>query len=73
MKKTEFAGRLARRSGVTRGEAADQLDRVVNRILDNLKKGQRAALPGFGEFRTRPDGGVVFERDPRKGGSRAAE
>ncbi len=50
MKKADLARRLAKRSGVSTAEAADQLDRVVNGILTHLKKGQNARLPGLGTF-----------------------
>ena len=50
MKKPQIAKRLAKRSGVSRAEAADQLDRVVNEILSNLRNGQPAPLPGLGTF-----------------------
>ncbi len=50
MKKSEIARRLARRSGLSKAEAADQLDRVVHEILSNLRSGQTAQLPGLGKF-----------------------
>jgi nucleoid DNA-binding protein len=50
MKKPQIARRLAKRSGVTRAEAADQLDRVVHEILSDLRRGQPASLPGLGVF-----------------------
>jgi nucleoid DNA-binding protein len=50
MRKTQLAGRLARQSGVTKAEAADRLDRVVHKIVSNLRKGRGAALPGLGQF-----------------------
>ena len=50
MKKVDLARRLAKRSGVSPAEAADQLDRVVNAILTHLRKGQKALLPGLGKF-----------------------
>ena len=50
MKKADLARRLAKRSGVSPAEAADQLDRVVNGILTHLRKGQKALLPGLGTF-----------------------
>lgn len=71
MKKPEIASKLARRSGVTRGEAADQLDKVVHRILTNLRKGHSAQFPGLGKFTPMPDGEIVFETEARKGGSDA--
>ena len=69
MKKPEIASRMARRSGVTKAEAADQLDRVVHDILSSLKKGQAAPLPGLGKFTRRAGGGIDFTREPRKGGA----
>ena len=50
MKKSQIAKRLAKRSGVSKAEAADQLDRVVNEILSHLRNGQSAPLPGLGTF-----------------------
>ena len=50
MKKPQIAKRLARRSGVSKAEAADQLDRVVNDIVIQLRNGQPAPLPGLGTF-----------------------
>jgi nucleoid DNA-binding protein len=63
MKKPEIAKRLARRSGVSAGEAADRLDGVVRDILAKVRKGQEAGLPGLGRFRRGPGGAVTFERD----------
>jgi nucleoid DNA-binding protein len=70
MKKPEIASRLARCSGVTKAEAADQLDRVVHDILAHLKKGRAAPLPGLGKFKPREDGGISFESETTKGGRR---
>lgn len=50
MKKPQIAKRLAKRSGVSSVEAADQLDRVVNEILSTLRNGQAVPLPGLGTF-----------------------
>ena len=66
MKKPEIARRMARQSGVTRGEAADRLDHVVREILGGLRQGKPARLPGLGSFRTGPDGRLIFQREPRK-------
>lgn len=62
MKKAEIALRLARESGVTRAEAADRLDRMVHRILTNLKQGRRTELPGLGAFLPGEDG-ARFEHE----------
>ena len=67
MRKSEIARRLARHSGVSRAEAADQLDRVVNQILVNLRKGHSAHLPGLGKFTPVQTRGINFEPDLGKG------
>jgi len=67
MKKLEIAKTIARRAGVSRGDAADTLDRVVNQILSKVRQGKEADLPGLGRFSLGPDGSVVFTRE-RGGG-----
>ena len=66
MRKPEIARKLARQAGVTEGEAADRLDRVVREILGRLRRGRGADLPGLGRLTTGPDGKVSFHRE--KGG-----
>ncbi len=63
MKKPDIARRLARESGLSRAEAADELDRVVHRILYNLRRGQEVTLPGLGKLMRGPKGTVTFERE----------
>ena len=63
MKKPEITRRMARKSGVSQGEAADCLDGMVRQILAKLRKGQEAWLPGLGKFMQGPDGRVAFERE----------
>lgn len=65
MRKPEIAKRLARQSGVTKAEAADQLDRVVHQILSKLRKGKPAPVPGLGRFTPGPKGSYQFETDKR--------
>jgi nucleoid DNA-binding protein len=48
MKKSQLAKDVARRNGVATGHAADEMDRVVNRIIRMLRNGQTARLPGLG-------------------------
>jgi nucleoid DNA-binding protein len=60
MKKLEIARRLARQSGISQAAAADELDRVVHRILTNLRKGRDTPVPGLGVFAPGPDGSVLF-------------
>jgi nucleoid DNA-binding protein len=70
MTKPEIAKRLARQAGMSRAEAADQLDRVVNQILAKLRKGQCAPLPGLGRFTPGPGGSLRFEKERRRGDAR---
>lgn len=48
MKKPDLVRAVARRSGVEKVAAADQMDRVVTRIIRTLRRGQSAHLPGLG-------------------------
>jgi nucleoid DNA-binding protein len=66
MKKPEIVKRMARRAGVSEGEAADRVDRVVSQVLCRLRKGQDTELPGLGRFVPGTDGRLAFERE-RKG------
>ena len=70
MKKAGLTTRLARIVGVSRAEAADQLDHVVTRIISNLKKGESAALPGLGTFTPGPRWDFAFDRKSSKGTGR---
>jgi nucleoid DNA-binding protein len=69
MRKPEIARKMARQAGVSEGEAADRLDRVVREILARLRRGREADLPGLGRLTTGPDGKVSFrkERNGRDG------
>ena len=64
MKKSELVNKIAEQTGVTPGEAADQVDQVVHRILTKVRKGQRTTLPGLGQFLQGTKGQVTFERTP---------
>ena len=66
MNKPDIAKRIARRSRVSQAEAADRLDRVLHKILRDLRQGKEAALPGLGTFRHGPGGRVAFEREGGK-------
>jgi nucleoid DNA-binding protein len=65
MKKPEIAKRLAEEAGVSNAEAADQLDRVVHEILAKLRRGQKAPLPGLGQFTPGPKGAFQFQKEKR--------
>jgi len=66
MKKSQIAKKLARRSGVSQAEAADQLDRVVNHIVSSLRNGQPAPLPGLGTFVPGRSWDFQFDRPKRR-------
>jgi len=68
MKKPEITRRLARVGRVSRAEAADHLDRVVNEILASLRRGQSADLPGLGSFRPAPGGRIRFAQEDKDRG-----
>ena len=48
MKKSDLARDVARQRGVKAGDAADEMDRVVNQIIRTLKRVHPAHLPGLG-------------------------
>jgi len=70
MRKPEIAKRLARQSGVSNAEAADQLDRVVHQILSKLRKGKTATFPGLGQFTPGPKGSYQFKKEKPAGHGR---
>ncbi len=61
-----MARQLARDTGVSRGEAADQIDRLVTDVLKQLRSGHSADLPGFGQFAVNETGQIEFSPRPRK-------
>ena len=61
MKKPELANRLARRSNSTVAEAADRLDRMIGEIVQKLKHGEQARLPGVGAFSRARNGKLFFQ------------
>ena len=67
MKNVDLAEQIARETGVTQEQAADQLDEVVTSILKSLKKGRSATLPGLGKFRRDLNGSVRFTGQPARG------
>ncbi len=66
MKSTEFTKRLAKQSKLTQAAAADQLDRVVHEILQRVRKGKAASLPGLGTFSAGQEVHFGFEPTPKK-------
>ena len=68
MKKEELTNEIARCSKMSRAAAADQLDRMVEEILQRVRRGEPADIPGLGILRPGED--VVFE--PAKKGKASA-
>ena len=50
----------------TVGLSSDRLDRIVQQILENLRKGKETPLPGLGKFTHGPDGRIAFELEGGK-------
>ncbi len=66
MRQNDLVQRLASTTQTTPGAAADQLEQIVHDIIQALKEGRSAALPGLGRFTpadSRP--GFRFEADSR--------
>ena len=42
--------RLAKRSGITRAQAADQIHNIIHDLVSRLKRGETARLPGVGKL-----------------------
>ena len=63
--KPDIVKRLARRSRVTQGEAADRVDSVLREILRELHSGKEPALPGLGSFRKMRNGQLAFRPEEK--------
>ena len=70
MNKSELAIRLAKQKHLSKAEAADQLDRVLHRIISNLRKGKAARFPGLGSFFPGEKWGFRFDRESGEGRGR---
>ncbi len=68
MNRIDLAARLALASHKSKAEAADELDRVVHRILRKLRQGKPVSLPGLGRLRPGGLAGPRFEPYHRRGG-----
>ena len=60
MTKSEFIGKLAEKSGISKSEAAKLLDTVTGELTELLSNGEKITFSGFGTF-------DVKERAERKG------
>lgn len=52
MNKGELIDSIASKSGLTKADATKALDATLETITNELKKGERVTLPGFGTFST---------------------
>ena len=50
MKREEIARKLAQLNHVSRAEARDEVDELVRRILEALRRGKPFELPGVGRL-----------------------
>jgi len=70
MKREDLTRALAERGRLSRGEAQDQLDRLVHRIVRSLRRGRPAEMPGIGRLTARvPSGsntGALPVRRPKR-------
>ena len=66
MNKTELAGRLAGRTGMSRTAANEAVDGVFDVIAKALADGEDVRIPGFGTFGTR-ERPARTARNPRTG------
>ena len=53
MNKSEIAGRVAGRTGVSRSAAGDAVDAVFEAVAEALARGEDVRIAGFGTFGTR--------------------
>ena len=60
MTKTEFVDQVADRAGLSKKDAADAVDAVLDTIEQTLKRGSEITFSGFGKF-------SVSERSAREG------
>ena len=58
--KADIVDEIANKTGVSKKQAADAFEVIINSITKSLKKGDRVQLPGFGSF-------SVSRRDARQG------
>jgi|HigsolmetaAR201D_1030396.scaffolds.fasta_scaffold14644_2 Bacterial nucleoid DNA-binding protein len=68
MKKRELADLLAEKSQIEKVRAAEEVDRLVHRIVRSLRKGQKAELPGLGSFLPGKTTGFRFEAKAKRDG-----
>lgn len=53
MNKMDLVNALADKTGMTKKDAGDALDTILDAIVDALKKGEKVTVTGFGTFEVR--------------------
>ena len=69
MTKTQMINRIARNCKISKKEASKAVNTFCDGIVNNLRRGNRVSLAGFGSFSVRKVGGFTV-RNPRTGTSR---
>lgn len=59
MRKNEITERLARESDLSPAAAADEVDRVVHRLVKRLRQGKQVSLPGLGKLKVESPAGAA--------------
>jgi len=66
MKKPDLTAQMARESKTTKAAAADDVHQIVHELLDRLRKGYSAELPGVGTFTRELNGKLGFQAPVRR-------
>ena len=66
MTRSERAKMMARKLRLTNAQAADRLDQVVTEILNSVRRGEEASIPGLGKFRCDSGNAIQFEPEQRR-------
>ncbi len=67
MNKSELIAALSKKEGLTEKQAADTVNLIFKNFNEELKKGNRIEIRGFGSFVVR-DYGAYTGRNPKTGG-----
>ncbi len=53
MNKQSLVDALAKKTGMTKKDSSDALETILNTVIDELKKGEKVTITGFGTFEVR--------------------
>ena len=65
MRQTELIKMLATEAQVPDSAAADEIDRLITRILRDLRRGALVSLPGIGTLQRTPGPTIEFHPAPQ--------